>query len=690
MPKQLVFSDFTGGLNQNEPTTIKDNELAKAQNVFFDNDNRLTTRKGIADKFEPIPDTVTVIADMNAFDGDGTWVGSGDAGNVTTDTTVKKYDAGSVNFDITVTGTAAIMTNTTITAVDLTAVQEEGYFTAWVYLPSIADFTSVTLTLGDTLDTDDYELAVTTQANGDAFEVGWNLLKWTWSSMTSDGSPTGSIDEIRLTFTYEATFVSDEDFRIDGIFWNSGTTNTAVDSIYHVKLDNDTRVTLASCGGNVFILENDNDWVLLADGYTSGEKFSFLNYKNIIYFSNGTDNFSWYEPDNESSAGSVVTEDADCPKAKYLMMVANTAYACGISGSLNELQYTAALPANLANAVWSGSEYIYDDDSREIITGMSKLPSDAIAVYLERSSYYVDTVPATTVIRPLDYDGGCISWRTIRRVGNDTFFLAEDALYSLSQRESTTGTFGAQTLSDNVFPTIQSVENFSSANAFRGKRVQPEHYYLNLDTTGNGEPDTCLVLNVKLQAWTEYQNVNANQMIEYEDEDGEWHIIYANAFSGQVRELETGFDDNGIEIAVKVWTKENDFGEPTLYKEIRECDVSGFISEAATIDITDEIDGENNTTSRILGTSFASDVTAGTSLPLGVAPIGTHPLTGDIEVEETVVLSPFNVRANIYQPGYKIQIKAESDTIGSQWVLSKVQFQVESLTTDYFPNDSYI
>ena len=421
--KQLTFKDFTGGLNLNEATTIADNELAKAENCYYDDDSRLTSRRGISNKFNPISDTVTVIADMNAYDGDGTWTADGvDAGSVATETSIKKYDTGSTEFVITVSTTTAEIHNTGITAVDLTAVKETGAFGFWLYIPVITDLTSVTLTLGDTLDTDDYELAVTTQADGTAFEVGWNFLKYDWASMTSDGSPTGSIDEIRITLIYGAAYAGGT-FYADCIAWYSGSYTKDVHSLYHVKLDDGTRVTLAGCGTNIFKLENDNDWTLLSAGYTDGEKFSFLNYKNIIHFSNGTDNFAWYTPAFESGAGSIVTADASCPKAKYLMMVANTAYACGISGSPNKLAYSTALPANLANAVWTGAEYIYDDDSREQITGMGKLPNDAIAVFLENSAYYVDTIPATTVIRPLDYDGGCSSWRTIQRVGNDMYFL---------------------------------------------------------------------------------------------------------------------------------------------------------------------------------------------------------------------------------------------------------------------------
>ncbi len=687
MPKQLVFDNFIGGLNLNESTTIKDNELAKAQNCFFDNNERLSSRRGIKNKFNPISDTVTVIATMDSYDGDGTWTAAGDCNTVTTDTTTKRYDAGSVNFDIAVTGTAGTMSNTGITQVDLTSEKDTGYFGCWVYLTVVTDFTSVTLNIGETLTSTDFELAITTQADGSAFQTGWNFLKWEWADMTENGSPDGTIDEIRFTFTFGAGYAGGTDYRLDCIAWYSDTYTNGIHSLYHTKLTDGTKVTMAACGTNVFLLENDTDWVLLADGYTDGERFSFLTYKDVVSFSNGTDNYSYYEQDNESSAGSIVTEDGSSPKAKYIMLVANTAYACGIKDSLTTLKYSTALPANLLNAVWTGSEEIHDDDSREVITGMSKLPSDAIAIYLEKSAYYVDTVPTTTVIRPLDYDGGCVDFRTIQRVGNDTLFLASDAVYSLSQRQSTSGTFGAVTLSENIEPLIRVTKNLTKSNAFRGKHVAPNHYYLNIDTTNNGDPDTCMVYNTKLSAWTEYTNIAAHQMIEFQDSDDNWHIIYANVFSGQVREMETGFDDNGVEIQVKIWTKENDFGDPTLFKEVREMDVSGFLSQTAEIEVIDELDGEDSTTSLIDGNNFD---TGTSTVTLGTSPIGLNPLTGETIVGDDIELNLFNIRNNIYNSCFRIQAKLESNVANSMWILSKIQYQIEPLPVDFFPTDNYI
>lgn len=680
---KLILDDFTGGLNLQEPTTIKENELTKAENVFYSSDYRLTSRRGIKNIFAAVPDSISVLATMNTFNGDGTWTAGGDANTVATDATNKKYLAGSTTFTITVVGTTAKIENTGITVVDLTLVKATGYFTMWVNLPVVANLTNVTLTLGNTLDAQDYELSTTTNINGGALAIGWNLLKFNWADMVATGAPTGSIAQIRVAINYGVGFAGGAGFKVDGIIWNSGTTTKSVHSMYEVKLTNGTIVTLAACNGSLFRL-NNNYWYLLKTGFNSTAKVCFINYKNVIYYSNGVDDYHDYDVARESAAGILTIAYGSAPKAKYLKIVGVTAYATGIKDSLNELQYTAAAPLNLQS--YANNEFIWDDKSREIITGFDALPSDAIAVFLENSAYYVDTVTSPVTIRPLDYDGGCQSFRTIQRVGNDTFFLAEDALYSLTQRQGTVGTFGSASLSDKILPFIQTGSDLSTANAFRGKRVMPNHYYLNLDTTNSGFPTSCLVYNIRLQAWTEYTNIYANQMIEHEDSDGNFHLIYANVYSGQIREFEVGFDDNGVEIQVKIWTKEIDFGDPTLFKEVNECDISGFCSETSLINVLDELDGDGNGTDAIIGSDFA---TTGLSFTLGVNQISTKPLTGD-PIDGDIILNLFNVRKNIYQSAYRVKIKLESQALYSAFVLSKIQFNINSLPIDFFPNDSYI
>lgn len=684
MANKLVFDNFTGGLNLQEATTIKDNELSKAQNVYYSSDFRLTSRRGIQDIFNAIPDRVKELSLYENNGVDGTWVVGGDATNLVDDTINKKYGESSIEFDIVVVGTSAKIEITDIATINLTDVKETGFFRVWAYLPVVTNLTSITLTLGENLDSQDYELAVTTNSEGGVFVVGWNLLQFQWADMLASGAPTGSIEEIRLTLTYTGAFAGGLHFKFSGLIWYSETTIEGVHSLYEVKLKDNTIITLAGCNGSLFRLLEDEYWVLVKTGFNVNAKFSFINFKNIIYYSNGEDDYHDFDLTKEALTGFITTAYPSAPKAKFLLLVGTVAYASGIKDSLNELRFTAAAPSDLQS--YPNNEFIWDDRSKEEITGMVAMPTDAIAVFLDNSAYYVDTVTSPVTIRPLDYDGGCQSFRSIQRVGNDTFFLAEDAVYSLSQRQGTEGTFGSSSLSDKILPLIQTGSDLTTSNAFRGKRVMPNHYYLNIDTSNSGFPTSCLVYNIRLQAWTEYTNISANQMIEHEDADGNYHLIYANVYSGQIREIEIGFDDNGVEIQVKIWTKEMDFGDPTLFKEVNECDISGFASETALIEVIDELDGEDNGTDLITGSDFSF---SGSSFTLGVSPIGTQPLTGEPQ-DEPIILNLFNVRKNIYQSAYRVQIKLESATLFSAWVLSKIQFQIDLLPIDFFPNDSYI
>lgn len=683
MPNKLILDNFTGGWNMQEPTTIKDNELALADNCFYGADNKLTSRRGIQNIYNPVPDSLVVVHDMETFNGNGTWTAGNDANTVITDVVNKKYLNGSVSSTITVVGTSGKIENTGMATVNLTSEKATGYFTMWVYLPVITNFSNIGLRLGNTLDTKDYSSSVSVSADGDAFKIGWNFLKFNWSDMIATGGPDGNIEEIRITFNYAVGFAGGAGFKVDGIIWNSPTTIKGPTSGYEVKLTDGTILTLTFCNTSLFRLVGTY-WSLIKTGFTADSKFSFINFKNVVYYSNGVDDYHDFDVSREAAAGTITINYPAAPKAKYLMVVGVTAYALGIKDSLNQLKYTNAAPTDLQG--YPNDEFIWDDRSREVATGMVGLPSDAIAIFLENSAYYVDTVTNPVTIRPIDYDGGCQSFRTIQRVGNDAFFLAEDAVYSLNQRQGTQGTFGSSSLSDKILPIIQTGSDLSTSNGFRGKRVMPNHYYLNIDDSNSGFPTTCLVYNIRLQAWTRYTNIAANQMIEHEDSDGNFHILIFSVFSGQIKEIERGFDDNGIQIPVRIHTKEMDFDDPTLFKVVNECDISGFASDTAEIDVTDQLDGDIDSTDTILGSDYNL---SGSSFTFGVDPLGIYPLTGE-PTEEAIVLNLFNVRKDIYQSAYRIQIKLESDSLFSAFVLSKIQLHIDPLPIDFFPNDSYI
>lgn len=679
----VKYDDFTEGLDLNEASNISRRSLAKAQNVFYDSDERLSSRRGIKNWKNPIPDTINVVHNMNSHTANGTWTASGDANTVATDSTNKKYDSSSVSFNITVTGTSATLSNTGLSHVDLSSNKETGYFEFWVNIPSVTNFASVSIRIGNTLSSDDYLATLTQDANGNNLSDGWNRLKINWSSMTTTGTPDGIIEEISITFNYSASYSNQAGCKIDGVIWYGGTYNKGVHTIYEATFSDGSINTIAACGTNIFYLDGD-DFVLIASGFTDSLKFGITDYKDVFYLTNGTDNYHDIDLSRMSGTGSIAIGYGGVPKGKYIMVVANVAYLTGITGS-PKVYYTNTAPANLQS--FANNEDIIDDSGFQEITGQSPLPNDAIAVFKENSATYLDIVSSPVNIRPLDYEGGCVSGHTIQRVNNDVYFLAKNGLFGLSQRQGATGTFKGNPLSKKIQPLIKVMTNYGKSNGFFDEITH--HYYLNIDTSNNGDPDTTMVLNtsMKTMPWTEYTNIGAHQMMRHKNSDETTNLIYANVYSGQIREFETGFDDNGVEIPVKVWTKEDDYGEPTLFKEAREVDISGFLSQTAEIEATDNIDGEDNSTDIIDGDVFD---TGGSSVTIGSSPVGVNPLTGEPITGDTIELNLFNVRKNIYQAGFRFQIKLESNVANSMWILSKIRHQVEALPLDFFPNDSYI
>lgn len=147
------------------------------------------------------------------YDGNGTWVASGDASNVTTDTNEYFELSGSVNFDG--NGTSMVMTNSTFTSIDLSDYEDRSNVYFNIYLPTVTNLTSITLRFGSSASAYWTE-TITSDYLTDSFIVGWNKLKADWG--TKVGSPDSSaIDYLQVTLTWSQS-TTDTDFRLENFF----------------------------------------------------------------------------------------------------------------------------------------------------------------------------------------------------------------------------------------------------------------------------------------------------------------------------------------------------------------------------------------------------------------------------------------------------------------------------------------
>ena len=119
--------------------------------------------------------------------------------------------SGSIEVDISATGDG--IQKTTLDTINLTDEDEIADHFVWVYLSNstaVSRLTSITAIWGNDLTTAYWTgVAQTAQADGTAFKVGWNLIKWPWSTATETGTVApATIDSIKYTFTVTAAIAN--------------------------------------------------------------------------------------------------------------------------------------------------------------------------------------------------------------------------------------------------------------------------------------------------------------------------------------------------------------------------------------------------------------------------------------------------------------------------------------------------
>lgn len=134
----------------------------------------------------PFLNPPVVVNQIEAVATNGTWAAGGTASNLEVNNTNYVQGAGSLQFDVS-TGTGYIE-NSTMTAVDLSNYLNQASFFVHVYVPTGSNLTSVNLRIGSSA-SDYYTATVTQSQQAVAFQNGWNLCQFIWSSMSTTGSP---------------------------------------------------------------------------------------------------------------------------------------------------------------------------------------------------------------------------------------------------------------------------------------------------------------------------------------------------------------------------------------------------------------------------------------------------------------------------------------------------------------------
>lgn len=173
-----------------------------------------------------------LINECDSTTSNGTWAASGDATNITSDSLNYVSGSGAINFDTNTGATTAIIQNSTMSQVDLTNFSETSSVFAWVYIPAISGLSNFILRWGND-STHYWSRTVTTNNEGTAFHVGFNLIRFDWAGATQTGTVTPTtFDYLHLTVTKTGGMAAATDWRLDSVFVARG---SIYDVVYYTK-----------------------------------------------------------------------------------------------------------------------------------------------------------------------------------------------------------------------------------------------------------------------------------------------------------------------------------------------------------------------------------------------------------------------------------------------------------------------
>lgn len=464
-------------------------------------------------------------------------------------------------------------------------------------------------------------------------------------------------------------------------FGNNISGASGIHSIYFTTFSNATRHLLCGEAGNIRKYnEATSNWDIIKSGLTSGLRLSMITYKDNIYITNGTDNMMYYD-------GTTVTDLPANTKVKYLSVDKDVCYGAGVGGGNPPFNLYFTTPGDeLKNGDFS-DETAIDSSAPADATGLSVKNGKAV-VGTSQGLYLVDVFQTTPVVDKIDYDGDLTSNRSIVNVENNMLFMSSRGMYSMSQREGTTGSYRADSYSSPIQKIMDAVEDKTTASAFYYTKMN--NVYLSVNYKGDRN-NSLFVYSVVVSlpgqykhVWTRYENINANDFCEYIDASGDSHLLVANSFGGQVVEMETGFTDNDVEILSTIRTKTFDFGVAETLKSFARIDVGGLISKTAEVNFCIDIDGVETCSSFTGGIYAYGD--AAEDFSLGEEPLAENVLGGGAVTQDGVSYFPFMNRRYPYQTGYRMSIKMESRVKNSPWKFTKANIEIVPEPTDVFYN----
>jgi len=310
-----------------------------------------------------------------------------------------------------------------------------------------------------------------------------------------------------------------------------------IHSIYDTRFNDGTRILLCAEGTTVYRYnEATSDWDAIDATMDDGTPIHFITYKDVVYWANGVDDMRSYD-------GTTVSTHSLAPLIpNYLAVQNDVVYTAGVATDPSTVFYTDANPASVQADGFKNDDPVNQDEG--YITGIAPF-GKILVVGKSKGIYTLNVFGTTPEINPIDFEGNCESHRSLVNIENDLFVMTREGVYSLAQRQGTTGSYRAYPFTRSVQEIVDRIDDKSTVCGIYFPGENNLYYGCNVDQ-GTTNDTTLVYSNLVSRpqerrfAWTQYENINANDFTIYTDADGEKHLLVANVFGGQVLEMETG------------------------------------------------------------------------------------------------------------------------------------------------------
>ena len=272
--------------------------------------------------------------------------------------------------------------------------------------------------------------------------------------------------------------------------------------------------------------------------------------------------------------GSTLNQISAMPKGKYVTADNRRVYTAGVAGDEDVIFYCAFQNAlDWTSPQNSGAVQFYTANGGPI-TGLYAYAGQVWA--FKRDSYCVifHTGDARVTHRLVEGSNniGCVSYKTIKEVGDYLFWLGESEVYVAAGGQARSIGHPIRKFLDNI--NKSAVEN---ACAF----VDGERYYLCIPTGNNTQPDTCLVYDIGFERWLPYSvNLPGIRFGAYLN-----NVAYAGDSSGQTWRMNNGTTDGGNQITWSVQSRPFDDGMKEAEKELWEMHLQGLFPFGTTLTV---------------------------------------------------------------------------------------------------------